>query len=99
MTRSEANLSDEVGAEVSAWDGYITGRNVRSGGPATRQAPIIGARLSDDIPRDLDQWAVDNGLTRSAAIRLLIESALRETAGRPVRANVARPSRRRRRDD
>jgi hypothetical protein len=42
---------------------------------------------------------VDNGLTRSAAIRLLIESALRETAGRPVRANVARPSRRRRRDD
>ena len=24
MTRSEANLSDEVGAEVSAWDGYIS---------------------------------------------------------------------------
>jgi hypothetical protein len=28
MTRSEANVSDEVGAEVSAWDGYITGRNL-----------------------------------------------------------------------
>jgi hypothetical protein len=56
-------------------------------------------RLSDEILRDLDQWAVDNDLTRSAAIRLLIESPLRETAGRPLRANVARPSRRKRRDD
>jgi uncharacterized protein YndB with AHSA1/START domain len=28
MTGGEANMSDEVGAEVSAWDGYITGRNV-----------------------------------------------------------------------
>jgi hypothetical protein len=24
MTRSEASMSDEVGAEVSAWDGYIS---------------------------------------------------------------------------
>jgi len=28
MTGSEAVLSDEIGAEVSAWDGYITGRNI-----------------------------------------------------------------------
>jgi uncharacterized protein YndB with AHSA1/START domain len=28
MTRSEASVSDEVGAELSAWDGYITGRNL-----------------------------------------------------------------------
>ena len=28
MTGSEAILSDEIGAEVSAWDGYITGRNI-----------------------------------------------------------------------
>ena len=28
MTGSEASMSDEVGAEVSAWDGYITGRNL-----------------------------------------------------------------------
>ena len=28
MTGSEAILSDEIGAEVSAWDGYITGRNL-----------------------------------------------------------------------
>jgi hypothetical protein len=73
---------------------------VRGGRPATRQAPIIGVRLSDEILRDLDQWAVDNDFTRSAAIRLLIESALREAAGRPLRGgNVGRPSRRKRRDD
>lgn len=28
MTGSEATMSDEVGAEVSAWDGYISGRNL-----------------------------------------------------------------------
>ena len=27
MTGSEANMSDQVGAEVSAWDGYISGRH------------------------------------------------------------------------
>jgi uncharacterized protein YndB with AHSA1/START domain len=29
MTGSEAIMSDEVGAEVAAWDGYITGRNLK----------------------------------------------------------------------
>src|SRR5580704_11235335 len=28
MTGSEATTSGEVGAEVSAWDGYISGRNL-----------------------------------------------------------------------
>jgi len=28
MTGGEANMSAEVGAEVSAWDGYISGRNL-----------------------------------------------------------------------
>ena len=28
MTGGEASMSDQVGAEVSAWDGYITGRNL-----------------------------------------------------------------------
>ena len=28
MTGGKASMSDEVDAEVSAWDGYITGRNV-----------------------------------------------------------------------
>jgi uncharacterized protein YndB with AHSA1/START domain len=28
MTGGEANMSDRVGAEVSAWDGYIRGRNL-----------------------------------------------------------------------
>ena len=28
MTGGEATMSDQVGADVSAWDGYITGRNL-----------------------------------------------------------------------
>ena len=28
MTGGEANMSDQIGAEVSAWDGYISGRNI-----------------------------------------------------------------------
>jgi len=28
MTGGEASMSDEIDAEVSAWDGYITGRNL-----------------------------------------------------------------------
>ncbi len=28
MTGGEASMSDEIGAEVSAWDGYINGRNL-----------------------------------------------------------------------
>src|ERR1700681_1430650 len=28
MTGGEARMSDEIGGEVSAWDGYITGRNL-----------------------------------------------------------------------
>jgi uncharacterized protein YndB with AHSA1/START domain len=28
MTGAEASMSDEIDAEVSAWDGYITGRNI-----------------------------------------------------------------------
>ena len=28
MTGGEASMSDQIGAEVSAWDGYISGRNI-----------------------------------------------------------------------
>jgi uncharacterized protein YndB with AHSA1/START domain len=28
MTGGEAEMSDRIGAQVTAWDGYITGRNV-----------------------------------------------------------------------
>ena len=28
MTGGEASMTDEVGAEITAWDGYITGRNL-----------------------------------------------------------------------
>ena len=29
MTGGKASMSDEIGAQVSAWDGYITGRNLQ----------------------------------------------------------------------
>ena len=28
MTGGAAEMSDEIGAEISAWDGYISGRNL-----------------------------------------------------------------------
>ncbi len=28
MTGGAANMSEQIGAEVSAWDGYISGRNL-----------------------------------------------------------------------
>ena len=28
MTGGKASMSDEIGAAISAWDGYITGRNL-----------------------------------------------------------------------
>ena len=28
MTGGEASISDEIGADLSAWDRYITGRNL-----------------------------------------------------------------------
>ena len=56
----------------------ISVRQKKRGRPATGQAAIIGVRLSRDLLIDLDQWAVDNDLSRSEAIRRLIERALKE---------------------
>jgi metal-responsive CopG/Arc/MetJ family transcriptional regulator len=58
----------------------INVRPKKRGRPVTERAPIIGVRLSDDLLLDLDQWAVDHELSRSAAIRKLLERALRVPA-------------------
>jgi hypothetical protein len=58
----------------------INVRPKKRGRPATERAPIIGVRLPDDLLLDLDQWAVDHELSRSAAIRRLLERALRVPA-------------------
>lgn len=43
------------------------------GRPATGGTPFIGVRLPSEWMRQLDEWAAEQGLTRSAAIRKLIE--------------------------
>jgi Ribbon-helix-helix protein, copG family len=50
------------------------------GRPATGRDPMIGLRLPKDEIARLDEWAKTNGCTRSEAIRVLIERALRRKA-------------------
>jgi metal-responsive CopG/Arc/MetJ family transcriptional regulator len=42
---------------------------------------MIGLRLPKDQIARLDEWAKTNGCTRSEAIRVLIERALRRRGG------------------
>jgi Ribbon-helix-helix protein, copG family len=48
----------------------------RRGRPATGTDPLIGVRLPPDMIKALDAWAKAQGLTRSAALRTMIEQAL-----------------------
>jgi hypothetical protein len=58
-------------------DRSISAKQKKRGRPATGVRPMIGLRLSKaDIAR-LDRWAGQHGLTRSDAIRTLIDHALK----------------------
>ena len=46
------------------------------GRPATGVRPMIGLRLDDETTAKIDQWAAKQELSRSEAIRRLIEQAL-----------------------
>jgi hypothetical protein len=48
----------------------------KRGRPATGKDPLIALRMPPGLIRDLDQWAVDRDLSRSSAIRKLLEQAL-----------------------
>lgn len=56
----------------------ISAKQKKRGRPATGVRPMIGLRLSaTDIAR-VDSWAAAHGLSRSEAIRLLIERGLKK---------------------
>ena len=56
----------------------ISAKQKKRGRPATGVRPMIGLRLSEaDIER-VDRWAADKGMTRSRAIRALIEQGLQK---------------------
>jgi hypothetical protein len=54
----------------------LSAKQKRPGRPATGVTPMIGLRLPAKVTRQVDQWAEINGVTRSEAIRSLIEQAL-----------------------
>jgi hypothetical protein len=56
----------------------ISAKQKKRGRPATGIRPMIGLRLSKVEIGRVDRWAVDHGVTRSEAIRLLIESGLKK---------------------
>jgi Arc/MetJ-type ribon-helix-helix transcriptional regulator len=48
----------------------------RRGRPATGKDPLVGARLPPNMIREIDQWASRNSVSRSEAIRRLVERSL-----------------------
>jgi hypothetical protein len=59
----------------------ISAKRKRPGRPATGFNPMYGARLSDELVEQIDAWAEDNEVSRSEAIRRLVELGLkRKTA-------------------
>jgi Arc/MetJ-type ribon-helix-helix transcriptional regulator len=48
----------------------------KRGRPATGKDPLIGVRIRPPLVTQIDQWAADEQVSRSEAIRRLIEKAL-----------------------
>jgi hypothetical protein len=55
----------------------IGGKRPGAGRPATGTDPSRTFRLSDEFMANLDAWAVANEVTRSEAIRRLVELGLK----------------------
>jgi hypothetical protein len=50
----------------------------RRGRPATGRDPVLALRISDDLREKVDRWAASRKMTRSKAIRALIDKGLKE---------------------
>jgi hypothetical protein len=48
------------------------------GRPATGRDPVLAIRLSNEIRAAVDQWAAGKNMTRSEAIRALIDKGLKK---------------------
>jgi hypothetical protein len=55
----------------------IFAKQKKPGRPATGIRPMIGLRLSEKEIARVDRWAAERKLSRSAAIRALIERGLK----------------------
>jgi Ribbon-helix-helix protein, copG family len=50
----------------------------RRGRPATGRDPVTTMRLPDELRVSIDHWAAENKMSRSEAIRALIEQGLKK---------------------
>ena len=55
----------------------------KRGRPATGRDPLVGVRIPVELIAELDGWAKHNSVTRSEAVRQLIEGGLPKAAKRP----------------
>jgi len=55
----------------------ISVKRKKRGRPATGTEPLYGIRVSDVLMREIMRWARSNGMTRSEAIRRLVEMGLK----------------------
>jgi predicted DNA binding CopG/RHH family protein len=66
-----------MGKSITAKHKRLSAKQKKRGRPATGVRPMVGLRLSNvDIER-VDRWATQHGITRSDAIRILIDKALK----------------------
>ena len=55
----------------------ITVKRKKRGRPATGTEPLYGIRIADAMMKQIMDWAKTNGVTRSVAIRRLVELGLK----------------------
>jgi hypothetical protein len=48
----------------------------KRGRPATGKDPLVGVRIPVELTAEIDAWAKQNGVSRSEAIRRMIEHVL-----------------------
>lgn len=49
----------------------------KRGRPATGRDPLVGVRISPELLALIDAWAAERGITRSSAIRAMVEATVR----------------------
>jgi hypothetical protein len=59
----------------------ISVKQKKRGRPATGQAPFVGVRLTLELIARVEAWGAEEGLSRSEAIRRLVELGLKANAG------------------
>ena len=61
---------------------WWTVKRKKRGRPATGTEPLYGIRIADAMMKQIMDWAKTNGVTRSVAIRRLVELGLKAKANK-----------------